>query len=127
MNPKILRLLHGEVIGPVTVGSVRSGIASGRGAADNNVWLSRDTLMKQLRHHPDLLPEFYEDLGWLLLYGHALFAEKCFYIVGAFEPDSPNLFKATLKVVRANRRIMLLSVHRIRESDFRRLARKCSQ
>jgi hypothetical protein len=130
MTPNIFRLAHDEITGPITVGRVRSSFATSMGAGDNHVWLSFETLRKQLGHHADLRIEFYEDLSWLLSEGCFLPDRRanCFLVVSTLSPAPGGLiFKATLKVVKANGRIMLLSVHRIGASDIRRLLKRAGK
>jgi hypothetical protein len=127
MNPQIARLAHGEIPGPIRVGRVRSGVTKLIFASSSSVWLSFDTLRKQLAHHPELTLDFYDDLEWLLLDGEVILdrRERCLSIVKAVD-DQPKarLFKATIKCVRSNGFMMLLSVHKIRHGDYKRLLKR---
>ena len=128
MNPDIARLANREIDGPITVGRIRSGVAKAYGTDENWVWLSIETLRKQLLHHRELKLDFYQDLDWLLSYGEILPDQKnhCLSVIHRIDDGSP-LFKATVKVIRANKRLMLLSVHRISNSDYKRLVRRAAK
>lgn len=128
MNPDIARLAHREIPGPIVVGRLRPGVAKSFGADTNWVWMSFDTLRKQLAHHREHPLDFYSDLDWLLLKGEALSDPRpnCFTVILPLG-DGNRLFKATLKVVKANKRVMLLSLHKISRSDYKRIVRRAAK
>lgn len=127
MNPDIARFAHGEIFGPICIGRIRSGLTRNIGADSNLVWLSFDTLRKQLAHHPELALDFYEDLDWLLHDGEAIAdrRDRCLNIVRTLHDvgGRQRWYKATIKSIRSNGRIMLLSVHKIGPADYKRLVR----
>ncbi len=127
MNPDIVRLAHGEIGGPIIVGRVRSVVASRYGAEENWVWLSKQTLQKQLLHHPEITLDYYEDLEWLFRHGEVVedYQPGRFHVfAGQGVQSIQTRMKACLKVVSGNRRIMMVSLHAVRARDYRRLLRR---
>jgi hypothetical protein len=128
MNPEIARLASGEVCGPITIGRAHRQVSVLLGATDLYVWLSFDTLKKQLSHHSELSLDFYENLEWLLRHGEVEPDGRpdCVFIT-ATTGDGQRSYAAKVKVVRRNSRLMLLSVHRVRPRDIRRMRRKAQK
>jgi len=58
-------MLIGEIPGPIVVGRVSREHARQVGALHTHVWLSRDTLLKQLSRHRVIPLSVYEDLNWV--------------------------------------------------------------
>jgi hypothetical protein len=125
MNPDAFRLANGEIDGPIWVGRVSTRVASQVGASDTAVWLSRDTLLKQLHNHPEFGLEIYGNLDWLIRLGEFVADRRpgCFLLFSGPNADTQRRTKAALKVVRPSAKIMLLSVHTVRPRDYERYAK----
>ncbi|WP_284260518.1 hypothetical protein [Roseicyclus amphidinii] len=124
-QPEILRLVTGERHEPVIVGRVPKAYAAQVGALHTHVWLSRETLLKQLARHPDIPLATYENLDWVLsssmIYGDRRAGR--FHLVAPVERlgSQPKHFKVTIKNVRNSERLFLLSAHDLRSSSLRKL------
>lgn len=127
MNPEITRLAAGELAMPIRVGRVPHTAAKRYLAESRWVYLSRETLLKQLSHHPDIELGAYENLAHRLERSEIVAnrRDNCFI---AFWSDAKSgnsrRWKATMKVVAGNRRIMLMSLHLTRPNDYRRILKR---
>lgn len=130
-HPDIVRLLLGEIVGPVLIGRVPRRHAARVGARHPHVWLSRETLLKQYARHPDIPLSEYEDLSWAfasdLIYGDKRAGR--FHIVTAVtrDPGKPTHFKMTLKNVRNSERLFLISAHDLRPASLRKLVQSSKE
>jgi hypothetical protein len=126
MNPDIVRMAQREIDGPIMVGRVRAVVATRFNANSTSVWFSSDSLAKQIRHHREITLDVYNDLEWLLRHGEFVSDRRpnCFHIIqGDRQVGKENRWKACLKVVPRDKRIFLLSLHKIDPSSYRRLIR----
>jgi hypothetical protein len=125
-----VKFLKREISGPIAVGRVRNVLAERLEAESNWVWLSFETFLKQQLHHPGIPADAYEDLTWLLRSGELVHDRRpdCFHIVEVAPPAGRSTrMNACIKVVAANRRMMLLSLFRIDAAGYRRLIRRATK
>lgn len=91
-------------------------------AAQNAVLLSKDTLIKQRRHHPELTDKEYRLLPDLVNKGAVIDLGNGQRL--AFFHQAGRLYKAALKATRAGDELYLLSFYRANKNELARDKRR---
>jgi hypothetical protein len=122
---QILRLALDPTSGPVPIGRITHDLSTAIGGAGTSVRISHQTLRKQLERHPDLKLQDYPFVRHILATGAAFISRpRCLSFIHA-PPDRTDLlsFKAVVKAA-ANGELFLVSFHRLRQDEKRRLLRR---
>ena len=111
-------------IGELTIASVADSIARQLQAPSPEVRLSPDTMLKQLRHHPELTAREYGRLPDLVRSGEATFdADR--RTVTFMQRLEGRWYKAVVK--RTATALYLQTFHRLRETDRQRALRRAAR
>lgn len=130
MNLADLRdLLYGERIIPLVVGIIfEEHISAAMGAGTYEVLLSKDTVLKQLERHPDLGPEHYAMLPFIIRHGlviHEKADTRNAAICYEPAPLAPGgRFMVALKSPTDAKEIFVTSLHRTRPRQTRSLLKR---
>ena len=121
-----MRLACGEIDMPIRIGRIPKTIAHLYQSDGRWLYLSRPTLLKQLSHHPEILPGFYEELDWLFASCEHIPNRRanCFHLVSN---GAEHRWKVTIKVIPSNQRLLTLSIHELRDRDYNRLIKRAKK
>lgn len=120
-----LRLACGE--GTSTyIGCLPGQLHLAIGASSNAVFITAETLRKQMAHHGDFPIEFFEFLPWMMDNGEPIFDARpnVLHLVSDCSDLLGHRGKVTVKATRGGHLILVTSVHALRTRDFRRMKRK---
>jgi len=126
LNPEIVRMLLGEIEGPITVGRLSTAAAIILEAKSSWVWLSKETLVKQLTKHPELSLSDYVDMSWVLQTGEIVKdrqVNRLHFLASTHFHKKPRMHKVTVKVAKNSERAFLISAHWVRPRSAEKLKR----
>jgi len=124
MNPRYVQALYeGKRRAPVRVGDLDYALCREIGATRAAVWLSYETMSKQLVRHPELGSDHYLVAPLALTYG-AVFRDVGQSLMILYEDTCVFgvTFKLALKATKAGDEIFLTSLHQMR---WRHIAGQC--
>jgi hypothetical protein len=130
MNLSDLRdLLYGRRITPLVVGVIfEERISAAIGARTHEVLLSKDTVLKQHKRHPDLGPEHYAMLPFIIRHGLVIHEkENPRHAAICYEPvplTPGGRFMVALKSPADGKSIYVTSLHRTRPRQTNSLLKR---
>lgn len=117
---ELLRLVGGEIIGPIRVGRVSDRVASAIGATTTIVWLSSQTVHKQETKRTAGDISLYKRAPAILESPFILIEEPHHAIFLMHEKtDKVRSYKAVIKATENGSELYLVSVHRIDRNGVR--------
>lgn len=120
-----------EPMGALRIGRLSRGADRLLSGAGHLVQLSAETMLKQLRHHPELTPEEYQEQLPLLLSSPSQVLRQSagrIVLLRSTETDTGRRFyTAAVKATESGDAYYLLSFRRARDKDVRRMVRKLGQ
>jgi hypothetical protein len=123
---EFFRLATGETSGPIYVCNIERNLKEVIGSTTRAVWLSKYTLDKQLHRHPEMTPGLYADVPYIVQKGvcvlekrnHLSFLLNATATVGYW-------VKACIKASCGGSGIYLVTFHKCRQRDVKRVLAKC--
>lgn len=125
-TPEVVKLANGEIAGPIMVGRTSEAVARALTVPQRWVWLTRDTLSKQLSRHPEMPIGTYEDMSWVLESRMVIPDPRAgrLHLIATAQTDELRYFKCTIKHTQNSERLFLLSAHMLRPRSFNRLVKR---
>jgi hypothetical protein len=112
-HPDIVRLALGEIDGPIDICSVPASVAVALGSSARRVWLSRATIEKQFRHHPEFRVHHVDDFDWMIANGEPYLHHKggVVYFICSYRTEFQHRYKITVKATKRRHQLWLTSAH----------------
>jgi hypothetical protein len=122
---EFFRLATGEASDPIYVCSIDHRLSKVIGSTTRAVWLSKYTLDKQFHRHPEMTPELYIHIPYIVQNGicvvekrnHLSFLLNATVAMGCW-------MKACIKSLRGGSEIYLVTFHKCRQRDVKRVLAK---
>jgi hypothetical protein len=122
---EFFQLATGERSGPIYVCNIERNLKEVIGSTTRAVWLSKYTLDKQLHRHPEMMPELYAHVPYIVQNGicvlekrnHLSFLLNATAAVGYW-------MKACIKASCGGSEIYLVTFHKCRQRDVKRVLAK---
>lgn len=121
-GPNFERFIRGEAVGIAPVGHIDGTLAAAIGSRAREVRLSSDTMGKQRVNHSELTVEEYRLLPDIMKRGLVIKENKNNVLMFFFH--SGQWYRATVKRTADGEELFLVSFHRAKAKDLRRLRRR---